>query len=36
MAEYIEKEALISSFRSCGASKDLIDSIVCGDLKEGD
>ncbi len=28
MAEYIEKEALINSFRSCGASKDLIDSIV--------
>ena len=28
MAEYIEREALISSFRSCGASKDLIDSIV--------
>ena len=29
MAEYIEREALINSFRSCGASKDLIDSIVC-------
>lgn len=28
MAEYIEREALINSFRSCGASKDLIDSIV--------
>ena len=28
MAEYIEKEALINSFRSCRASKDLIDSIV--------
>ena len=29
MAEYIEREALVKSFRSCGASKDLIDSIVC-------
>ena len=29
MAEYIEREALIDSFRSCGASKDIIDSIVC-------
>ena len=28
MGEYIEREALINSFRSCGASKDLIDSIV--------
>lgn len=28
MVEYIEREALINSFRSCGASKDLIDSIV--------
>ena len=28
MTEYIEREALINSFRSCGASKDLIDSIV--------
>ena len=28
MAEYIEREALINSFRSCGASKDLIDAIV--------
>ena len=28
MAEYIEREALINSFWSCGASKDLIDSIV--------
>ena len=29
MTEYIEREALVNSFRSCGASKDLIDSIVC-------
>ena len=28
MTEYIEREALVNSFRSCGASKDLIDSIV--------
>ena len=28
MAEYIEREALVNSFRSCGASKDLIDAIV--------
>lgn len=28
MVECIEREALINSFRSCGASKDLIDSIV--------
>ena len=26
--EYIEREALVNSFRSCGASKDLIDAIV--------
>ena len=28
MTEYIEREALVNSFRSCGASKDLIDAIV--------
>ena len=28
MAKYIEREALVNSFRSCGASKDLIDAIV--------
>lgn len=28
MAEYIEREALIEDFKSCGADKGLVDAIV--------
>lgn len=28
MAEYIEREALIENFKSCGASKELTEAII--------